>query len=346
MMIVSIGILAHNEGNGIGALIDDISRQTIFKNPEIFFSLHIVANGCSDDTVEVSSRALQTKALQLPNVRCSVHNLSQPGKANAWNEFIHAFADPDSEYVFLLDADIRLVGDTTLRLMLDELANSPNACVAVDDPVKDVSLKHNKSFADYFILSFSRTTHDPRTAIAGSLYCARFETVRKIWMPIGIIGEDGFLRAMILTSNFTTQEMTRRLIFVEGARHSFETRRNLGDIMHHQVRLAIGTGLNVLLFAHLREQLNVTRDIELYIKSRNEVDPQWLNSLIVEELRKGKYFVMHRGLLSRRFKHFRSLPLSRKFAKLPVYILGTAFDFFVFLAANRVMKKGKAVGFW
>ena len=346
MKIISIGILAHNESDSIAALIGDMGRETIFRNEDISFSIHIVANGCKDDTGDVASKALEAPAFQLPNIRGRVHELPQAGKANAWNKFIHSFADQNSDFVFLVDADIRLLGDTTLSLMLDSLMASPDALIAVDEPVKDVALKAKKSLMDRLILSFSRTTHDFRSALAGSLYCARFETVRNIWIPTGIIGEDGFLRAMILTSNFTEQETTSRLIFVEGARHSFETRRNLRDIWHHQVRLAIGTGLNVLLFAHLREQLKRMGSIELYIKTRNEDDPRWLNSLIVEEMRKERYLVMDRGFVGRRLRFFRLLPLASKFVKFPVYILATALDVIVFLAANRVMRKGAAVGFW
>ena len=46
-------------------------------------------------------------------------------------------------------------------------------------------------------------------------------------MPIGLPGEDGFLRAMILTSNFTKEENLDRLVFVEGARHIFESERTI-----------------------------------------------------------------------------------------------------------------------
>jgi glycosyltransferase involved in cell wall biosynthesis len=345
-LIISIGILAHNEGDHIGALIEDLSRQTIFKKSDLRISLHVVANGCSDDTPSVSRKALQAESFQKPHVRTHVEELSKAGKANAWNEFIHALADKNSDYVFLLDADIRLVDDHTLALTLETLMTNPLACVAVGDPLKDVSLKQGKSLLDRLILSFSRTTHDVRTALAGAFYCVRYSTARSIWLPLGIIGEDGFLRAMILTSSFKQKEDIKRLIFVQGARVVFETRRNLRDILHHQIRCAMGTGVNVLLFADLRHQLQSIDSVEDYIKTRNDDDPSWLNSLIYEKMNQGKYFVMNKGFLTTRLKHFLSLPFPSQIVKFPVYALATALDLFVYLAANKKMRSGAATGFW
>ena len=345
-MFISIGILAHNEENHVGAVIDDLARQTIFKSMDTQINIHVVANGCKDNTASVSKSALETWIIPSSRVNRHVHNLSKPGKANAWNEFVHNFTDKNSDYVFLLDADIRLPDEDTLASTLEGLIANPSAWIAVDEPIKDVSLKEKKSLLEKFILSFSRTTHNVSTAVCGQFYCVRYTVVQRIWMPTGIIGEDGFLRAMILTDCFKTSENTARLICVPGARHVFETRRNLRDIFHHQIRLAIGSGVNVLLFAHLRQQLEKLESIESYIKLRNCNDPAWLNSLIAERMKRGQYFVMYSAFLLRRPKYFLSLPVSDKLLKFPVYLAGTVVDIIVYLLANRLMRRGAAEGFW
>ena len=69
---------------------------------------------------------------------------------------------------------------------------------------------------------------------------------------------------MILTSNFTKDENFDRLVFVEGARHIFELERTISGVFRHNVRLAIGTAINVLLFNHIREIEVFAKCVGLY----------------------------------------------------------------------------------
>ena len=220
-MLISIGILAHNEERDIGTLISDLAKQNLLANNALSIEIHVVANGCTDNTVGVSKAALAAQPFHRENIATFVHDLSRPGKSNAWNEFVHRLASPNTDYVFCLDADIRIPEATTLQLVFDKLVSSKTACVAVDESVKDLSEKAQKTITERIILAASGTGYNTRSAIAGALYCVRFDVLKNIWMPIGLPGEDGFLRAMILTSNFTKEENLDRLVFVEGARHIF-----------------------------------------------------------------------------------------------------------------------------
>ena len=130
---------------------------------------------------------------------------------------------------------------------------------AVDESVKDLSEKAHKTIIERLILAVSGTAHDNRTAIAGALYCVRYGILTKIWMPIGLPGEDGFLRAMILTENFTRDENLELIAFADGARHIFESERNIGGVFRHNIRLAIGTAINVLLFKHIRSSERIQK---------------------------------------------------------------------------------------
>jgi glycosyltransferase involved in cell wall biosynthesis len=346
MPIISIGIMAHNEEKQIAAMIADLSAQTIFERLGSQFEIHVVANGCHDNTAETALIALNKYFGNCPSVKRFVDILAQPGKANAWNQFIHNFSNLETEYVVLLDADIGLPRRNTIEIALDCLAADPIAHVTVDQPVKDAYLKPKKSILDRIVLRFSGTANDYKDAIAGSFYCARYKIIKEIWMPSGIIGEDGYLRAMIMTSNFTQIENKHRVKFAEGALHSFETRLNLMDIFHHQVRLAIGTGLNILLFFDLRDEVSRGNHVSAYIKKRNEDDSGWLNLLVAKELEAGKYFVLDFAFLLRRPRKFMRLSLKSKLLKFPVYLLGTIIDFIVYFRANSLMRKGASVGFW
>ena len=85
-MLVSIGILAHNEERDIGNLISDVSKQTLLQSKSMSLHIHVVANGCTDVTVHAAEAALIAPSFQRENIKTFVHDLPRPGKSNAWNE--------------------------------------------------------------------------------------------------------------------------------------------------------------------------------------------------------------------------------------------------------------------
>jgi glycosyltransferase involved in cell wall biosynthesis len=346
-MLVLIGVLAHNESAHIGALIADLGNQDILRSG-VTIEIHVVANGCTDKTVDIAKNAFGTQPFRHENIRTFVHDVAQAGKSNAWNMLIHNLASPHTDIMFLLDADIRLPENTTLGLMHRALVQSTKAMVAVDESVKDLSLKSQKSLIEKIILAASGTAHDTRKSIAGGLYCARFNVLRSIWMPIGLPGEDGFLRAMILTSNFSAQEDSGRLVFVQGARHVFESERRIRDVFRHNVRLAIGTAINVLLFKHFRAQLAENKNLNIadYVRERNAVDPNWINELIQAKVEEGNYFVMERRFALRRLQWFSALSIGEQVRKAPLFLMGLVFDFLLVLRANQLMRDGAGAGYW
>ena len=345
-MLISIGILAHNEESDIGTLISDLAEQHLLANKALSTEIHVVANGCTDNTVDVSKTALATQPFHRENIATFVHDLSRPGKSNAWNEFIHRLASPKTDYVFCLDADIRIPEATTLQRVFDKLVSSKTACVAVDESVKDLSEKAQKTITERIILAASGTGYNTRSAIAGALYCVRFDVLRNIWMPIGLPGEDGFLRAMILTSNFTKDENLDRLVFVEGARHIFESERTIAGVFRHNVRLAIGTAINVLLFNHIRESEDIRKNVAEYIQRRNAADPNWVNELIRAEIGRGKYFILNKDFILKRIHGFFALPLSQRLRRWPILVLSVVFDMALLIRASQLMRKGAGAGYW
>src|SRR6476660_5520078 len=152
-MLVSIGILAHNEECDIGNLISDLSCQNLLRDETLSIDIHVVANGCTDNTVSVSKAALASEPFLRENIRIFVHDLSRPGKSNAWNELIHRLTSSTTDYVFCLDADIRIPEATTLNLVLNKLVQSKKACVAIDESVKDLSLANHKTITERIILA-------------------------------------------------------------------------------------------------------------------------------------------------------------------------------------------------
>jgi glycosyltransferase involved in cell wall biosynthesis len=345
-MLLAIGILAHNEESQLGQLIGDVARQSILHNTDLSIEILLVANGCTDRTVAVAQAAFANEAFARPNIRSFVHELHESGKSNAWNHLIHKFASPQSDYIILLDADIRLPEASALMLLFESLASSNSAVVAIDESVKDLALKPSLTLVERLILKGSGTANDTRTALAGGCYCAKFSALREIWMPIGLPGEDGFLRAMILTSSFTADEDLKRLLFVPGARHIFESERRICDVFRHNVRLAIGTAINVLLFLHFRAHPRDAQALSAYIRERNRTDPKWVNTLISDQMRANRYFVMPTSMIWRRPKLFATLRFADQVSKAPILLIGFVFDLAIYLRANHLMRRGAGAGFW
>ena len=342
---VGLAILARNEAERNGQMLSDLGKQTLLADERVSTHVFVVANGCTDRTAEVARQALAAPAFSRPRIGTSVHELAKAGKSNAWNELVHRIAPKGTDYMFFLDADIRIPESGSMKAILDGLASSPEAVVAIDRSVKDIELEQPKTLTEKLIKLGTGTAEDTRLAIAGACYCVRFSEVERIWMPVGLPGEDGFLRAMLLTSSFTHEERLSRHLFIKDAYHIFESLRDAGSVVRHNVRLAIGTAINILLFWHLREIRASGRDVAEYIQERNASDPKWVDDLVRERL-KDNFFPLHTRYLLRRFRPLIGSPVRRSFGDWLIALFGTSFDLVVFLKATLLMRKGAGAGYW
>src|SRR5262249_40519206 len=155
--------------------------------------------------------------------------------------------------------------------MLGALRGSATAWVAVDTPIKHTASKSGKSAAERASLALSGLTQAGPPVIAGSLYCAQAGVLRRLWLPGGLPGDDGYVRAMMLTEFFTKPESLERIVRAPGAWDVFEAYTGLGPVFKHSKRLAVGTAVNCLLFEHLWEHRN-GEDAGRYVQKRLEAD--------------------------------------------------------------------------
>ena len=148
-MNISIGILAYNEADSISKTLESLIEQSLFyeSNTNDIVEVIVVANGCTDQTVEVANLALKKLVDNLPRqgVSWQVCEVADAGISNAWNLYVHQFSDSNSNYLFLMDADIEFVEPQTLRLMIDKLETTPEMSVSVDLPVKNLEFKKKKN---------------------------------------------------------------------------------------------------------------------------------------------------------------------------------------------------------
>jgi len=349
-MIISIGILAWNEEEVIGATLRSLFDQSLVK--ELVGTDHrlevvVVPNGCSDGTAAQAAKALATGSADLPPHQFvwSVHELPQPGKENAWNRYVHQFSNQEADFVFMMDADIRFSHHDTLKNMLLALESNSYAWVATDLPQKHILLKAHKTLFDRISLGVGEMTQAAPAQLTGQLYCARGPVLRRIHMPPGLIVEDGFIKHMVCTDMFTCASDNRRIIRAPNASHVFESYTRIVDIYNNQRRQQIAQTIYIYLRDYLKAHVG-EKDAGLIIARNNARDPDWYRRLIKERVNHGGWWVMYPGAFSVRFKRLRNMSILQAILKLPIALVAFLMDVIILVAANNRLKSGQLKGVW
>lgn len=339
---ISIGMLAYNEAQLIDATLASLFQQTLFTDAShpVQLEIIVVPNGCTDDTATVAETALRQYAPAAANpIQYRVCPLEQPGKANAWNHYIHQFAGSDADYIFLMDADIQFLEATTLTAMVDALEENTEAWVSVDQPVKSIALKANTTWAEKLSLAVSKLSGNKGAAwICGQLYCGRGERLREIHLPTTLSGEDSFIYTMVTTNLLSTQMQTERVIKAPLASHSFEAYLNIRTLFRHERWLVISNSANQLIYDYLQGQINTLKTAGSLIKQNNEQNPLWVNQLIQARAAKSSWIVSP-GLLFRRFINLRYKSLLGAIALFPLALAATCVDLIIILQANQELRR-------
>ena len=337
-MKIAIGIMAYNEEKNIGGTISSLSDQTLFEMPDHAVAVHVVPNGCRDATADRAREALEVFAKKHPRVGGQVNEVAEAGKANAWNHFVHGFSTPDAEALLLLDADIQFGERECLANVVDALVANPQAVVAVDLPLKDITAKENLSLREKMSVSASRLQVAGAPKIAGSLYFARAAALRSFWMPLGLIVEDGFVKAMLLTDSFRKPEDTGAIVRAAGATHYFEAVTGFQAWFKHERRLVNGTAVNILLFSFIRDLVQKGEIPGEVIRTNNESNPAW-----VADLAKS-----YRGVLPgasefvfQPLNNLGRLPLKKRIVMAPVALLRAALNVAVCAVCQADVRAGR-----
>jgi glycosyltransferase involved in cell wall biosynthesis len=354
-MLVSVGILAWNEAATIELTLTSLFKQTALRPPDADLPRHsweiiVVPNGCTDETAAVSRRVLaqQVSLIGRSDISWTVREITESGKSNAWNHFIHQFSSRQAELILMLDADIEFGQPETISNTITALLADALAVAAVDLPLKDAHKKTNRSLIERISIAASNTPASSPVGLSGQYFCARADALRRIWMPKGLSVEDGFLGAMLCSDCFRAPLDPRKLIRAPHASHYYETLTNIFAIFRHELRLVIGTALNCYL---VWDFLIFATDPcgggagEL-IRNQLERDPDWYSKLITNAIRNRGWWVLPRGMLLRRFHGYRAHSGVRFMRWLIIAFVGFLLDLPVFLVANRRIKKTNLIGYW
>ncbi len=334
-MKLTVGILAHNEERAIAATIASLAGQSIFADAGVDAQVIVVANGCSDRTAEAARAAFASAQVR----KAKTVELAEPGKANAWNVLIHEAARADTDFFILLDADIEFAAPDTIRQLIDFLIANPETMVAADQPMKRFVGAAGPMRT--LIRALQKTGSDGDHALSGQLYAARAGALRAVIMPSGIVVEDGFLRAMILTRNFSGAEDLARLRRAPGAAHYYQPYETMLAIFRYERRQAAGTAINRFIYDEFREWR--ARGIEIVgeISRRNREDKGWVDKLIANRAGAARELLIPKTYVFRRLRRRPGFSLAR-FVKAPMVWLAVVYDVVVARAADRQLRQRSA----
>jgi glycosyltransferase involved in cell wall biosynthesis len=342
---VLLGIFAHNEAENIIATLDSLAGQDIFNDTPPFnldVRVSVIANGCTDKTVEISAAYLEKTSAFVGKVL----EIDKPGKSNAWNKFIHSADSLSADYFVCMDSDITFGSCDVISSLLEALANSKEANLSIDIAQKDTVLKGRKSFFERMSLFFSGVMKQGSTAVAGSLYCARGENLRKITMPEGLPVEDGFLRAMLVTELFTQKDNNQRIVVVDDVFHYFTPDPSIKALFRHEERLLIGTFINSVIYGYLWEEVASTGiDAGSLVAKNNEENPGWVEGLI------DTYRESHNPLIPRHFYHkywqrWKGLSIAKKIISFPIVFIASVIKCFLLKKVERRLIHESGLGVW
>jgi hypothetical protein len=171
-----VAVFAHNEARRIEASIESVERAAGGRP----LSITVLANGCTDRTVDVVRALAETRA------HLTLVEIALADKANAWNTYVHDTFDEAAgaaiDAHFFVDGDVR-IGDGAFRALAAALEHAPTANAAGGMPATGRDRD-----------AWSRRMVE-RGFLAGNLYALRGAFVQRIRaghvrMPIGFIGED------------------------------------------------------------------------------------------------------------------------------------------------------------
>lgn len=336
---ITVAILARNEGASIGIMLSDLARQTIFARPHSF-EIVVFANDCSDDTAE-RARAAFAASFRAP-IRTRVHVTPEGGKTRSWNSMVHEVADPATDLFVFCDGDITFARTDAIAEMVGLWEESDMARAVTGYVVKDIAHKSSRSLLDRISLRLSDDARLPN-ALNGSLYVLGADEARKIWLPVPLPGEDGFLSATIKTNGFTEPPIEERVISPSTPTHYYEA-HSIAGYFRHEKRITIGTTINGWIFEDLWSR-KLTQHAGQLIRRWNAEDPTWIAKLIRTRTGDRRWVVPGR-LFTGRLVPLRKLSLGKAAGRLPLALAATALNIVPTLTANQELKRDQAAGFW
>ena len=345
-MKILLGILVWNEEDIIKQTLQSLFKQSIFKKDEMEVELIVLANGCTDNTVKVSEKSINSLR---KSVDCKlvpkVIDSKTPGKIKAWNDVMYKYSSGDEQYIIFMDGDIIFLQDDNLEKLIDALEKDQNAWISTDYPVKDIQFSGKKSLKDRLSLAFSKFTKKANGQLCAQLYCARSSFLRRFSIPEGLVAEDTYIKLLAVTNGLTEKPNEGRLIKVENTSHLFEAYTDFNAFFKNQIRQTISFTIWRIFKKEILKKEKKVNALE-YSKEKYFENPEWFRGLIQKSFSEKKFWHIYSGAFSVRIKRLKLLSFPNKLIMFMPVILATIVDSLVFLVSNHKIKKGNIKNIW
>jgi hypothetical protein len=246
-----------------------------------------------------------------------------------------------------MDADVKIQNRETIACLIRKLEVCPKAYVAVPRIIKDVLLKPKQGLWDRVSLAAARTRHSGGTGFAGAMYCGRGDILRRIWFPIGVLGDDAFLNGIIMCDFCRSKDPVKdRIVADIDVCVTFEAYTRLSDIWANHKRRAVIRGIDAVLYKFLWANVSESEDALAVIARMNRFDPYWFQKTLQTELAEKGWWVLPSGVLCSRFRQLLLMPKRRAMMLVPVTFAGFLWDIGTHLAANRAIKRREISTVW
>ena len=202
----SVVTLAYNEEKTIAQTI----RSILVNCDDRLTKLTVVANGCTDQTVEEAKAAMQGAA-----VACEVVELSIGDKCNAWNEYVYHHL-PKADIHFFVDSDVTFT-DQAFPKLFEKLINSPTKNAVTGLPQTGRNVRQYIELATRYSCLF------------GNLYGLKNEFVQRlaeqgIRLPIGLSWIDAQITKLVNDNlEYQKDDYQPRVTFAEGVGYRFDS---------------------------------------------------------------------------------------------------------------------------
>ncbi|WP_317055501.1 glycosyltransferase family 2 protein [Roseovarius rhodophyticola] len=177
----SVAVFAHNEADGIAANIRAVQRAGLGPDDPVF----VLINGSTDNTESI------VNALAEDDPRIQPVVIALGDKANAWSFYVNHLAPEDCALHVFIDGDVQ-VSEGSIDEIHASLAVHPEALAASTLPQGG---RTAKAWARRILFHHG---------MPGNFYALCGETLTRIKaqsinMPVGLIGDDPFLRWLLLS---------------------------------------------------------------------------------------------------------------------------------------------------
>lgn len=205
----NIVMFAYNEANNLANSVTAVANNC----DENLNKFYLVANGCTDNTVDVAEGLKQ----QLNFDKMEVINIELGDKCNAWNHYVHDVADEDTLCHFFVDADV-VFSQQCFPLLLEQIAQANDSChIIAGMPLSGRNLEFYQSLVT------------ERFCFFGNLYgmhqrYLKLVREKKFKLPIGLNWIDSFLTKAANTDiQFIPRNLPDRVIHLDGVGFHFDS---------------------------------------------------------------------------------------------------------------------------